>query len=342
MKTNWPLNSVVLALVLVIGTVSCWEVFLRNKRVRPDFDDGPELWADKRGMVYQPSNKATVFIGSSRIKYDLDIDTWQSITGTHAIQLAMVGSSPRTMLKDLANDTNFKGKLLVDVTEVLFFNQSPGVSQTPDEAINYYHKRTPAQKASFEIDKMIEPRLVLLNRNFYSLNGLLDHLHIPNRRGVIVAGLDFPVGFAETFYNRQTKMTNTFLRDTTRINKVRRIWASIPKRNPAPPVTGKALDSILLSVKHDIDRIRARGGEVVFLRTPSSGPFLMGENKGYPRNKYWDKLLTVTQCKGIHFNDYTVLNKLVCPEFSHLNRHDAVIYTKYIIDILKKETDWKL
>jgi hypothetical protein len=342
MKANRPLNSLALALVVVISTVFCWEIFLRNKRIRPDFDDGPELWADKRGMVYQPSNKATVFIGSSRIKYDLDIDTWQSITGTNAIQLAMVGSSPRTMLKDLANDTNFKGNLLVDITEVLFFNQSPRVSQTPDEAINYYNKRTPAQKASFEIDKLIEPRLVMLNRNFYSLNGLLDHLHIPNRRGVIVAGLDFPIGFTETFYNRQTKMTNTFLRDTTQINKVRRIWASVSKRNSAPPVTGKALDSILLSVKHDIDRIRARGGEVIFLRTPSSGPFLMGENKGYPRDKYWDKLLAVTQCKGIHFTDYTALNKLVCPEFSHLNRHDAVIYTKGIIDILKKETDWKL
>jgi hypothetical protein len=342
MKANRPLNSLALALVVVISTVFCWEIFLRNKRIRPDFDDGPELWADKRGMVYQPSNKATVFIGSSRIKYDLDIDTWQSITGTNAIQLAMVGSSPRTMLKDLANDTNFKGNLLVDITEVLFFNQSPRVSQTPDEAINYYNKRTPAQKASFEIDKLIEPRLVMLNRNFYSLNGLLDHLHIPNRRGVIVAGLDFPIGFTETFYNRQTKMTNTFLRDTTQINKVRGIWASVSKRNSAPPVTGKTLDSILLSVKHDIDKIRARGGEVVFLRTPSSGPFLMGENKGYPRDKYWDKLLAVTQCKGIHFTDYTALNKLVCPEFSHLNRHDAVIYTKGIIDILKKETDWKL
>src|SRR3978361_662640 len=109
MKTNRPLSSLALALVLVIGAVFCWETFIRNKGIKPDFDDGPELWADKRGMVYQPSNKATVFIGSSRIKYDLDIATWQSITGTNAVQLAMVGSSPRTMLKDLANDPNFKG-----------------------------------------------------------------------------------------------------------------------------------------------------------------------------------------------------------------------------------------
>lgn len=341
MKTNRPLNSLVLALVLVIGAVFCWETFIRNKGLKPDFDDGPELWADKRGKVYEPSNKTIVFIGSSRIKYDLDIATWQSITGTNAVQLAMVGSSPRTMLKDLANDTSFKGKLLVDVTEVLFFNQSPRVSLTPDEAINYYHKRTPAQKASFGLDKLIEPRLAMLNRDFYSLNGLLNHLYIPNRQGVF-AGLDFPIGFAQTLYSRQTKMTNDFLSDTNRINKVRGIWGSLRKIDPTPPATGKALDAILLSVKHDIDKIKARGGKIVFLRTPSSGPFLMGENMGYPRDKYWDKLLAVTQCKGIHFSDYAALNKLVCPEFSHLNPSDAVIYTKGIIDILNKETDWKL
>jgi hypothetical protein len=341
MKTNRPLNSLALALVLVIGAVFCWETFIRNKGIKPDFDDGPELWADKRGMVYQPSNKATVFIGSSRIKYDLDIATWQSITGTNAVQLALVGSSPRTMLKDLANDTSFKGNLLVDVTEVLFFKQSPWVSQTPNEAINYYSKRTPAQKASFELDKVLEPRLAMLNRDFYSLNGLLDHLYIPNRTGVVTRP-DFPLGFGETLYSRQTKMTTDFLSDINRINKVRGIWGSLSKFDPTPPVTGKALDAILSSVKHDVDRIRARGGKVVFLRTPSSGPFLIGENRGYPRDKYWDKLLAVTQCKGIHFNDYAALNKLMCPEFSHLSPHDAVIYTKNIIDILKKETDWKL
>ena len=341
MKTNRPLNSLALALVLVISAVICWEIFLRNKGLKPDFDDGPELWADRRAMVYEPSNKATVFIGSSRIKYDLDIATWQSITGTNAIQLAMVGSSPRTMLKDLANDPQFKGKLIVDVTEILFFSEAPRVFLTPDEAIGYYNKRTPAQKASFEFDKLLEPRLAMLNKDFYSLNGLLDHLYVPNRKGVY-AGLDFPIGFAETLYSRQTKMTDSFLSDTSRVNKVRGIWGFVSKLNPTPPVTGKALDAILASVKHDVDRIRARGGTVIFLRTPSSGPFLMGENMGYPKAKYWDKLLAVTQCKGIHFSEHTALNKLVCPEFSHLSPSDAVVYTKGIIDILKKDTDWKL
>jgi len=35
--------------------------------------------------------------------------------------LAIEGSCPRPILEDLANDQNFKGKLIVDVTEGLFF-----------------------------------------------------------------------------------------------------------------------------------------------------------------------------------------------------------------------------
>src|SRR5579862_8556934 len=123
---------------------------------------------------YEPSDKATVFIGSSRIKYDLDIPTWESATNTHAIQLAMVGSTPRPLLADLANDPNFKGKLVVDITEFLFFSDLPYLLASPVAGIDYYKKRTPAQKASFILDKPLESRLAFLNSDFFSINGLLD------------------------------------------------------------------------------------------------------------------------------------------------------------------------
>ena len=330
-----------MALVLAASAAACWELYLRNKGITPDFDDSPELWANARDMVYQPADKATVFIGSSRIKYDLDIPTWENLTTTRAIQLAMVGSSPRTMLTDLADDPNFKGKLIVDVTEVLFFNEAPYVTLSPAEGIGYYKKRTLAQKANFALDKYLEANLVMLDKDFYSLNGLLSPSNVPDRMGVY-AGLSFPVGFGHTLYNRQTKMTAAFLADTNRINQVRAIWGGLAKLNTTPPVSGKALDAIIASVKHDVDKIRARGGDVAFLRTPSSGPFFMGENMGYPRAKYWDKLISATGCKGIYFTDYPALASLVCPEFSHLKPSDAVLYTKGMVAALKQQTDWKL
>ncbi len=123
MPANSLSKAAILMVVIVLAAIISWELYLRNKGVRPDYDDGPPLWSDKRAMVYEPADKATVFIGSSRIKYDLDIATWQT-TGDHAVQLAIEGNSPLPVLDDLANDKNFKGKLVVDVTEGLFFSTS--------------------------------------------------------------------------------------------------------------------------------------------------------------------------------------------------------------------------
>ena len=102
-------KTAILTLVIVSVAVISWELYLRNKGILKSYDDGPALWAEKRGKVYESPENATVFIGSSRIKYDLDIKTWQTITGEKAIQLAEEGSSPMLVLEDLANDEKFKG-----------------------------------------------------------------------------------------------------------------------------------------------------------------------------------------------------------------------------------------
>src|SRR5687767_3289844 len=98
------LKAGLLCLLLVTGFVTGWEMYLRSKGVNAAFDDGPLLWSDKRAKVYTTPDKATIFIGSSRIKYDLDIETWRNFTGEDAVQLAMEGSSPLPVLDDLAAD----------------------------------------------------------------------------------------------------------------------------------------------------------------------------------------------------------------------------------------------
>jgi hypothetical protein len=80
MKTQLSVKTAILAPLLVLAFVISWELYLRHKGVVTDYDDGPELWAHTRGQVYEPSDKSIVFIGSSRIKYDLDIATWQQLT----------------------------------------------------------------------------------------------------------------------------------------------------------------------------------------------------------------------------------------------------------------------
>src|SRR5258705_12486012 len=170
------LKAGILTLAIVVLAITSWEVYLRTRGIGISYDDGKELWSDKRARVYEPPDKATVFIGCSRNKYDLDIATWEAMTGDHAIQLAIEGMSPLPVLDDLANDKNFKGKLIVDVTEILFFSTSDNDLGEPKGRIAYYKKQTPAQQVSFHINQALESHLVFLDKYNFSLNALLDHV----------------------------------------------------------------------------------------------------------------------------------------------------------------------
>ena len=329
-------KTFVFTIVIVLISIAGWEIYLRQKGNVISYDDNESLWTSYRTKVYLPQNKGTIFIGSSRIKFDLDINTWKKNTGTEAIQLSSVGSNPRPYLSDLAADKNFKGKLIVDVTEVLFFSPSPRIILTPQKCLEYYKKLTPAQRFSEVVNDKLESNLVFLNKDFFSLNALLPKFQETERPG-IYGGPVFPIEFDITSFDRQNSMSDKFITDTILQHKVQNVWDGFRKMNKDKPIEGKSLDSVFNLVKLDIDKIKARGGQVLFVRTPSSGPYLMGEKMGYPREKYWDKLLAITQCEGIHFADYPAIDHFICPEWSHLSRPDAIIFTKNFISILQQK-----
>ena len=209
------------------------------------------------------------------------------------------------------------------------------------ENIKYYHDRTPAQQASFLLNRPLESQFVFLDKDFFSLNSQLDALQMPNRPGVFMMPL-FPVNFSRMTFDRQEFMTTGFVADSNQVNQVKGIWYGFAQmRKSAPPMPETELAAILKSVKTATDKIKARGGEIVFVRTPSSGDYLNGEKMGFPREKYWDRLLAYTNCAGIHFEDYPAIDHFVCPEFSHLSQPDAVIFTKHLIEILANDKGWK-
>lgn len=332
-------KAALLMLLLVAGSVIAWEVYLRSTGFEIGFDDGGPLWAYHRERIYSPIEQSTVFIGSSRIKFDLDIDTWESATGETAIQLSCVGSTPRPLLSDLAADPEFKGKVIVDVTEGLFFSKSPQNFIRPNEGIKYHKEITPTQRASFFINKPLESTFVFLDKDAFSMNSLLDKLEIPSRPGVMDPPI-FARDFGRTKFNRQDYLGKEFMADTNQQRQQQGVWAFFGRMNRFPPISGAPLDSVIQTVRLDVDKIKSRGGDVIFVRTPSSGPFLMAEQKGFPRDQYWDRLLKETDCKGIHFMDYPEISSYQCPEFSHLSPEDGIDFTHHLIEILKKDIGW--
>jgi hypothetical protein len=339
MNKNHFSKAAALTLLFVVTAAVSWELYLRSRHLNIAYDDGKELWAHKRRLADATTPPATVIIGSSRIKYDLDVNTWRKLTGEDAVQLACEGTSPLPALDDLAADESFKGKLVIDVTEGLFF--SPVSTRRNDiyGFIEHAKKETPAEKASFALNGVLESQLVFLDRDNYSLNSLLEKLPLKPRDSVFTVPA-LPAGFGRVTADRQNKMSEEFLSDTTQQNVVKAFWDANRVRNKRPPTHGAELDSFMKAVKMGVDKIKSRGGQVLFVRTPSSGPYWMGEQKAFPREKYWDRLLAYTGAPGIHFADYEPIAHFQCPEFSHLSPQDAIIFTKHFVDYLK-ERGWR-
>ncbi|AUD00786.1 hypothetical protein [Spirosoma pollinicola] len=335
-KTGWL--TVVLVLTFVIG----WERYWRHENYVLSYNDDESLWSSKRKQVYQSSHSRPVLIGSSRIKFDLDLATWERITGEKPIQLSMPGTSPRPFLTDLGNDPNFKGTLLIDVTEPLFF--TPTGSFPEQEAIKRvkaYPNWSLSQQISFQINHVLEANFVFLDDLNLALGPLLTHLPIPNRLGTW-GGPTFPYEFGFNQFDRQTKMWPAFVADTNLQRQVKNEWVNIGSHSPKEAIAGPPLEEIFKETRQSVNQIRARGGKVVFIRTPSDGPMRDIENKMFPRAAYWDRLLSYTNTPGIHAADYPALSRFTCPEWSHLTPKDAVFFTQDLLPVIEQKMGWSL
>jgi len=110
------------------------------------------------------------------------------------------------------------------------------------------------------------------------------------------------------------------VRDTSRF------FAAIP----LPPPTEAEIAALVEEARIGIETIRARGGEVVFVRPPSRDPARARERSKYPRRNTWDVLLERTHSVGIHFEDVEELQGLELPESSHLAVHEQAGFTRAI------------
>jgi len=335
MSSTQFVKAALLTLIIVTAFVAVWESYWRNRGFAVSYNDDEALWAKERSRAYKSRDEATVFIGSSRIKFNLDIPTWEKLTGDEVIQLSLVGTSPRPLLHDLGNDENFRGKLIVDVTERLFFDRNTVArNRSAVKAITYYKEETPSQKMSSLLNHGLEGKFVFLEEGKFGLDELLKDLEIPDRPGIFTRPR-FPKDFGLTTYRRQTYMSKKFLADTNLQKRQCQNWIKTGGLSKQPGISGDSLEAVFKEIKASVDKIRARGGEVIFIRTPVSGPMKEAERVAYPREQYWEKLLAYTKSAGIHYEDDPVTANMICPEWSHLSSDDAVLYTKALVHALQ-------
>ena len=85
-----------------------------------------------------------------------------------------------------------------------------------------------------------------------------------------------------------------------------------------------------------VEKLRARGGRIVFVRLPVSGELKSLEDRLSPRSQTWEPFLKRTGAKGIYFEDFPELSGFKCPEWSHLSAGDSVEFSKRLVPHLRK------
>jgi len=324
-----------IAIIIAVLLTSFWEWHWRAAGYRPYHDDSNDLWAIWRRQVPDLKEDEVLIIGSSRAHFDLNIYEWEKLTGSRPIMLASGGMSPAPLLKELAENTDFKSILFVGVAPDLFFGtEKDGGWRRKQERMDFAKKETYAQRLNQSIFMQIDPHFAYINENL-QLKGLVEWLPVPQRDSVHPPMFwpDMSVSDA----NRNLEMIPEMESDTVMQNAYKKIWASWGWEKP----DSTKRDTVINNYATWAKTIEGRGGKVIFFRAPATGTYRDYENEAFPREKYWDVLLERSACKGVHFEDYPQLNTFVCPEWSHLLAKDAKVFTQEFVKILQAQGQLK-
>lgn len=316
-------------LVLMVA----WEIEMRHLGLRAgDLDDERGYWAVERRKVDAGPRDSVVVIGDSRILLDTDLDTWQRLTGHRPIQLAMLGTNAQPVLRDLAADEHFAGLVVLGTAEFSYFSED---AASMPAAIRYMKTESPSQRTGVQIYKWLSRYFAFLDSH-YTLFKLLERHKWPERKGV--AGPYFVNWkISESYDDRQTYFWDRIERDDYLRQQSQTVWKFF---FTGPPLKADKVAQVSASTKADIDRIRARGGEVVWIRPPSSGPLLDLERTRYPRLMVWDKLVRDSGSFGVYFEDYPGMRDLSCPDWSHLSKTSAIAFTDAYVRVLLDHVNW--
>jgi hypothetical protein len=317
-----PWRAIALAvMVLVVLLTSLWEWKMRTLELVPgDLGEGYDRWAELRRQV-DKRNVPVVIIGDSRILFDSDLDRATQLIGVRPLQLAIAGGSGLPILEDIASDPHFKGLAIVGMAETAYFDlQLTGVR--PQKALELSRWESPSKRGSFLIQRVLSHGLVMLDDN-YQLSTLVFRLDREWRPGVRDPR-DAIWKAQETGAGGQIWLWRRLEHDRRLSEHMRNVWHQF---FPSQPLGAETINPILVRTKAAVDKIRARGGDVVFVRPPSARDLRVIEDKHVPRAKAWDALLAYTHSNGVHIDDLPTVQNLTLPESSHLSRACARVFT---------------
>lgn len=317
------IGAVLLAAALLFG----WEWHLRGTGVAPEVIDSQQLWAQQRDRANgaQPP-RPVVFLGASRTVYGLDPKGWRDRRPQDKpVILAINGHYPAATLRDLAFDEDFHGLVICDIDS---YGLLPAHWDMQQPWIDYRRTRW---NTNWVIHRWL---LTRWQRSSVLANPAVG-LWATARR--LRSGEALAMPYSRTFANRSGEM----LYDRVDAAGLAAYFDSEVDgkiaRFPAP--TPQQFVADLAPVEDWVRRIRARGGDVVFVTMPVRGRLPEMESRYMPRAEYWDAFARLPGIHALHYEDVPALRGIPLPDHSHVRAQDRAALTHALLDALA-ERGW--
>ena len=294
------------------------------------------------GIIYQPPHLDIL------LPVGISFYTFHSLSYTLDIYRGVL--RPTKSLRDFILAVSFFPQLVAGpivragVPHLFFAPPGSPPMDRAEKGIKRFHNQTPAQRVSEDLAMPLEEHVAFLKPDDLSLEALLNQLPIPNRPGALVPPR-FPPYFQIEDRERRARMWEKCAEPGSELaRQIQQIW--IPLFTPPAPPTyiptdvffaqlNQGIQKRFADVTAAVEKIRSRGGKIVFVRFPNTGGLKQLEDRITPREKTWDPLLSMTGAPGIYYSDFPDLFGFNCPEWSHLSVGDSVEFSKRLVPHLR-------
>ncbi|MDO3385256.1 hypothetical protein QWI17_05315 [Gilvimarinus sp. SDUM040013] len=314
------LVSMTLSLLVALALCLTAEYYWREQGYTPRILDSAMLWSLERSKA--TTGNSLVFVGASRTQFGIHPPTVKKLLPHYQpIMLAVNGMYPLSTLRNLAEDPQFNGTVLLDVDargmiKDFWWMQQPYVDYyehqfTPNWYIhrlflNVWQKHTVISRDAMSITETIA-RTLDTGRMPWKPNYELKS----SRAGHLIFTEESAKRLAKNFGDQLEQ----FLED-----------------HPPPPADQWLQELNLLA--QWIETIENRGGKVILYEPPVSGRQKSLAESFLPKEQYWDQLISTYHLTAINYQEEPTLQAFEQPDESHVKGDSRDEYTAALIQLM--------
>ena len=315
-----PDSVIFWAMGITVAILVFYELTLMANAYRPSVMDDGSLWASTRAQVRSDS---LVVLGTSRIQAALSSPVLEkALAPRTVVQLAIRGADPLPILEDLAADTSFRGLVFYEFLPALAFGEAAGPARSSRQYVAEYHRMrvNPLSALGQRLKASVESRFAF-RQPFLSLRVLQTTW----REGRVPKP-----SYTRLLQDRRLLLDFRFADERALAENL-----AAATREFARSLDEEGIQQMLERHKNAILAIEGRGGRVVLLKLPTSGPVLQVESELFPDELYWARVVENLEAPHYDLADYPAFSRFPPIDGSHIDGSQKVEFTRTLLQLLQ-------